>query len=126
MKVLWSLLMLLVASRCLAIDNRELYDVVAQGSVTLPRGNEESLQVQLQTPINFYTEKYDSIYVSVADPCATQRVGRGSVRWKNAIFLDNAGIVISFLLLCCAARCLISFLMARPLPTGDDDKNRYQ
>lgn len=64
MKILWTVVLLLVAGRCLAIENRDLYDVVAQGSVTLPKGNEESVQVNLQQPINFYTEKYDSIHVS--------------------------------------------------------------
>lgn len=64
MKILWTVVLLLVAGRCLAIENRDLYDVVVQGSVTLPKGNEESVQVNLQQPINFYTEKYDSIHVS--------------------------------------------------------------
>jgi hypothetical protein len=63
MKIL-SLLVLLVAGYCHAIDNRDLYDVVVQGSVTMPRADEESVQVLLQQPIHFYTEKYDSIYVS--------------------------------------------------------------
>lgn len=64
MKLVWSLLLLLVAGHCHAIDNRELYDVVAQGSVTLKRGNEESTLVRLHAPIHFYSEKYDSINVS--------------------------------------------------------------
>lgn len=64
MKLLWLLIVLSVAGHCRAIENRDLYDVVAQGSVTLPRADDESVQVQLQSPIHFYTEKYDSIYVS--------------------------------------------------------------
>lgn len=64
MKLLWSFLLVLAAGYCHAIDNRDLYDVVVQGSVTMPNANEESLVVQLQSPIHFYTEKYDSIYVS--------------------------------------------------------------
>lgn len=67
MKILWMLIVLLVAGHCHAIENRDLYDVVAQGSVSLPRGDEESVQVNLQSPIHFYTEKYDSIYVSFPD-----------------------------------------------------------
>lgn len=64
MKFMWTLLILLVAGRCHAIDNRDLYDTVVQGVVSVPLGNEESLLVNLQSPIHFYTEKYDSIYVS--------------------------------------------------------------
>lgn len=64
MKILSALLVLLVVNRCHSIENRDLYDVAAQGSVTLPRGDEESVLVNLQSPINFYTDKYDSINVS--------------------------------------------------------------
>ena len=63
MKLLW-LIVALAASHCHAIENRDLYDVAAQGTVALPRADDESVQVQLQAPIHFYTEKYDSIYVS--------------------------------------------------------------
>lgn len=64
MKLLSTFLLLLVAGHCHAIENKELYDTVVQGSVTMPRGDEESLLVNLQAPIHFYTDKYDSIYVS--------------------------------------------------------------
>lgn len=64
MKISPTILCLLVVGSCYGLSNRDLYDVVAQGSVTLPRGNEESVRVKLQTPIKFYTENYDAVYVS--------------------------------------------------------------
>lgn len=80
MKLLSSVVVLLVAGYCHAIDSRDLYDQVVQGSVTLPRADEESMLVNLQSPIHFFTEKYDSIYVSFCSfsslppkvPCALQ------------------------------------------------------
>jgi hypothetical protein len=76
MKLLWMLIVVLAVGHCHAIENRDLYDIVAQGSVTLPRGDDEAIQVNLHSPIHFYTEKYDSIYVSLSRlathkvPCA--------------------------------------------------------
>lgn len=64
MKVLLTLTVILLTGHCHAIENKDLYDIVAQGSVTLPRGDEKSLLVNLQSPIHFFTEKYDSVYVS--------------------------------------------------------------
>lgn len=64
MKVIITLTLLLLTGHCHAIENKDLYDIVAQGSVTVPRGDENFLLVNLQSPIHFYTEKYDSIYVS--------------------------------------------------------------
>lgn len=64
MKFVAAFVLLLVAGHCHAIENKELYETVVQGSVTMPRGDEESLLVNLQAPIHFYTDKYDSIYVS--------------------------------------------------------------
>lgn len=89
MKVLSALLVLLVVNRCYSIENRDLYDVVAQGSVTLPRGDEESVQVHLQTPINFYTEKYDSIYVSSNQSRLPTQELRALRSRKIALFLDG-------------------------------------
>jgi hypothetical protein len=68
MKLLSSVVLLLVAGHCHSLESRDLYDVVAQGSVSMPRADEESLHVQLQSPIHFFTEKYDSIYVSCSFP----------------------------------------------------------
>lgn len=64
MKVLLTLAVLLLTGHCQALESKDLYDVVAQGSVTLPRGDEKSIAVNLQAPIHFFTEKYDTIYVS--------------------------------------------------------------
>lgn len=50
---------------CNAISDRDLYNINAPGSTILQRGNDNSKLVSLQHPINFYTEKYDSIYVSL-------------------------------------------------------------
>ena len=96
MKVLLTLAVLFLTGHCHAIENKDLYDIVAQGSVTLPRGDEKSLLVNLQSPIHFYTEKYDSIYVSflINQPSVLSvyhpSAKRGFVKQKkNAIFLDN-------------------------------------
>lgn len=62
--ILSTIAVLLLAIHCHSIDTRDLYDTVVQGSVTFPKGNDESTIVNLQSPIHFYTEKYDSIYVS--------------------------------------------------------------
>lgn len=62
--ILSTIAVVLLASHCHTIDSRDLYDTVVQGSVTFPRGNDESILVNLHSPIHFYTEKYDSIYVS--------------------------------------------------------------
>lgn len=64
MKISPTILCLLVVGSCYGLSNRDLYDVVVQGSVTLPRGNEESTRVNLQLPIKFFAESYDAIYVS--------------------------------------------------------------
>lgn len=89
MKVLSALLVLLVVNRCHSIENRDLYDVVVQGSVTLPRGNKESVLVNLQAPINFYTDKYDSIYVSSNQSlCAHPSAACAEVE-ENRVFLDS-------------------------------------
>lgn len=130
MKLLWSLLMLLVAGRCHAIDNRDLYDVVAQGSVTLPRANEESLHVQLQTPIHFYTEKYDSIYVSVQICAPPECRARLNVKEKFDIFRQRTAKASYHSCLFVVRHHLkISDFVhhGSPFFTGDDDdKNRYQ
>lgn len=47
-----------------AISDRDLYSTNAPGSTSLPKANEESRLVQLRSPIHFYSEKYNSIYVS--------------------------------------------------------------
>jgi hypothetical protein len=64
MKILSILLVFYVAYNCHAISDRDLYTINAPGSTSLLKGNEESRLVQLQSPIHFYSEKYDSIYVS--------------------------------------------------------------
>jgi len=64
MKIVLSFLTLLVAGQCLGISTGELYEINAPGSVALIRSDEESRQIFLSAPIHFYTEKYDSIYVS--------------------------------------------------------------
>lgn len=64
MKILSLLLFFYVAYDCLAISDRDLYNTNAPGSKSLPNENEESQIVKLRSPINFYSEKYDSIYVS--------------------------------------------------------------
>lgn len=64
MKILSVLLFFYVAYDCLAISDRDLYSTNAPGSTSLPNANEESQIVNLRSPINFYSEKYDSIYVS--------------------------------------------------------------
>ena len=48
-----------------ALSDRDLFNINAPGSTILERGNDNSKLVNLQNPINFYTEKYDSIYVSL-------------------------------------------------------------
>jgi len=48
-----------------ALSDRDLFNINAPGSTNLERGNDNSKLVNLQHPINFYTEKYDSIYVSL-------------------------------------------------------------
>lgn len=47
-----------------ALNEYDLYNINAPGSVEFQRGNDESKLINLQQPIHFYTEKYDSIYVS--------------------------------------------------------------
>jgi hypothetical protein len=64
MKILSFLLVFYVAYNCHAISDRDLYNVNAPGSTSLQNGNEESRQIQLRTPIHFYSESYDSIFVS--------------------------------------------------------------
>ena len=64
MKILSTILFLMIAGHSFAIENRDLYEIVVQGSVTLPRGDEEAVRVNLQHPINFYSDKHDFIYVS--------------------------------------------------------------
>lgn len=92
MKVSLTLAVLLLTGHCHAIENKDLYDIVAQGSVTLPPGDEKSLLVNLQSPIHFYTEKYDSIYVSfpIKEPSFPSiyhpRAARGFVKEKRDIF----------------------------------------
>lgn len=66
MKFSLAFLILLIANGCYAIQNRDLFGYVnIPGSKTLQRGDEESKLVKLNAPIFFYTEKYDSVYVSV-------------------------------------------------------------
>lgn len=48
-----------------ALSDRDLFNINAPGSMILERGNDNSKLVNLQQPIHFYTEKYDSIYVSL-------------------------------------------------------------
>lgn len=50
---------------CNAITDRDFYSTSVPGSSVFDRGNDKSRLVSLQEPIHFYTEKYDSIYVSV-------------------------------------------------------------
>lgn len=64
MKILSVLLFFYVAYDCHAISDRDLYNTNAPGSTSLPNTNEESQIVNLRSPINFYSEKYNSIYVS--------------------------------------------------------------
>ncbi|KAL7032364.1 hypothetical protein ACKWTF_007298 [Chironomus riparius] len=47
-----------------ALSDRDLFNINAPGSTILERGNDNSKLVNLQNPINFYTEKYDSIYIN--------------------------------------------------------------
>lgn len=68
MKILPFLLVLFVAYNCHAISDRDLYNINAPGSTSLQNGNEESRQIRLRSPIHFYSESYDSIYVS-SHPC---------------------------------------------------------
>lgn len=98
MKLLSTFLLLLVAGHCHAIENRELYETVVQGSVTVQRGDEESILVNLQSPIHFYTDKYDSIYVSfpiglihIVDlvPPRKSSVHSSSEEEKRGVFLDH-------------------------------------
>lgn len=65
MKILSILLVFYVAYNCQAISDRDLYNINAPGSTTLQKGNEESRLIQLRSPIHFYSESYDSIYVSL-------------------------------------------------------------
>lgn len=64
MKILSFLLVFYVAYNCHAISDRDLYNINAPGSTTLQNGNEESRHIQLRSPIHFYSDSYDSIYVS--------------------------------------------------------------
>lgn len=59
-----TILSVVVVLSCDAITTSDLYNINAQGTVNLQRGDEESRLINLKTPIHFYTEKYNSIYVS--------------------------------------------------------------
>lgn len=60
----WTFILLLLVGHCHGITNRDLYDINVPGSQVLQQANEESVQFTLNAPIHFFTEKYDSIYVS--------------------------------------------------------------
>lgn len=49
-----------------ALTDQDLYNINAPGSVVFPRGDDDSKLVNLKHPVNFYTEKYDAIYVSLS------------------------------------------------------------
>ena len=82
MKFCVTLLILLVANGCYGILNRDLYGYVNMpGSSMLQRGDEESKLVKLNAPIFFYTEKYDSVYVSLM----IKMIFTAKVKWSPSV-----------------------------------------
>ncbi|XP_058453091.1 nidogen [Malaya genurostris] len=46
------------------ISTRDLYSYINEPSEVLPRGDEEFVEVKLSTPVHFYSEKYDHVFIN--------------------------------------------------------------
>ncbi|XP_055547444.1 nidogen [Wyeomyia smithii] len=46
------------------ISPRDLYSYMNEASEVLPRGDEEFAELKLFTPVHFYSEKYDHVYIN--------------------------------------------------------------
>jgi hypothetical protein len=62
--IIFTILFGLYLKNCNAITDRDFYNVNAPGSTSLQRDNDVSQEITLKSPIHFYGDNYDSIFVS--------------------------------------------------------------